>query len=141
MPSFGTPMSKATTGNPNRATSLSGIADSPLEYAPASRSPPRSLARNERGLRSGVTRACSDAENCPGVFGLIDGGTKNAVVIAGSGRGGEKRRTSMNGLRSTVLKSTARMFSARNWAAASLTRSPRTKASGVIPCWASQTEI
>ena len=97
--------------NGNFATSFNGIAASPLEYVPASRSPNKSRARNDRcGFGAWLSRG-RPAEKSPLGAALMAGGTKSAVVRSGLTAGSAKSRTSMYGLFCTRVKATIRSCS------------------------------
>src|SRR5437870_6025027 len=94
-----TATSMEATMNGNFAASFRVMEASPLEYVPASRSPKRSRARNDRcGFGVWLSRCLAAAEKSPLAAGLIDGGTKSAVVKRELGPGKLNNRTSMYGL-------------------------------------------
>jgi len=64
----------------------------------------------------------------------VEGGTKNEVFTAGSVRGAEKKRTSMNGRPCARVKYTARILLALNCSAVSRTPFPARKSVAVSFC-------
>src|SRR6267378_930132 len=68
-----------------------------------------------------------------------EGGTNAADATIGAVLGSAKKRASTYGLRSTVLKWSARRLSILKRVALSLSPLPSRNSSGLIPCWVTHT--